>query len=232
MRNKIYFMLLSLMILINGTATQALEVNKNLDQIFNSEEWDEFYITIDIFNTNVFKLFDETKQYDTDLKKKFFMKTEGYKNYKKKLNELSLVVKNHMFMKKLDSSLSDYDIKKGGFYLNFHESFYVGYTCSNYNKIIKKFVYFDMLPKKDGTLFLPCPEDKALNIENIENKTIKIKFNITGIVKKEMTCRLMRDPSIIETKIEELLNSTNATFYIIDNSTGDVLYSKNYVSKK
>jgi len=186
---------------------------------------------IDILNNDVFSYYkDDLKDYDTPLKKQVFKKTDEYKELLSTIREIAKKIKNGK-VKMIDEpgdSLSDYDLKRNGFYYNVGANF-TDYGAGNY-PISKNGFCLDRIPTsktKDigGTIwriFLPCDADTAVNIEKNNDIIFVYTFKVTGVVDKVFTTFVMGTGYTVSYKAK-YVSINNIELKIVNKTSNEVL---------
>ena len=186
---------------------------------------------IDILNNDVFSYYkDDLKDYDTPLKKQVFKKTDEYKELLSTIREIAKKIKNGK-VKMIDEpgdSLSDYDLKRNGFYYNVGANF-TDYGAGNY-PISKNGFCLDRIPTsktKDigGTIwriFLPCDADTAVKIEKNNDIIFVYTFKVTGVVDKVFTTFVMGTGYTVSYKAK-YVSVNNIELKIVNKTSNEVL---------
>jgi hypothetical protein len=146
---------------------------------------------VNILEGNVAKLWPgeiDADKYDTALKVKLFLESDAGKPYAEKLKTLQKSLKTTGIVNIPDENspvmLSDYDTKKGGFYLVYQTNdtikvplinyFYCKFLPADFYTSNRNYNYYDA--------FLPLDEKQAVNIDGNNNVGIKLKMTIDGEV--------------------------------------------------
>ena len=102
------------------------------------------YQIYSILSNDVWEFFP-LYEYDTELKKKHYEKSSDYKSKKDILSKLSKQVKNQTFHISFDAKLSNYDLKRGAFFLLLGKNMGQISKDNQCPKTVKGF-NFDILP--------------------------------------------------------------------------------------
>jgi len=196
-----------------------------------------------ILDNDVFTYYkSETEQYDTDLKKKKFKTTEEFKKLNTQIHNFSSKIRQHVFIQSLNkekNKLSEYNIKRNGFYLylgnNYGGDLYDAYPPKSINKILFNKLeisseYIDSYLKK-YKVFFPCPEKVGGEIEdNLDNISLKIEYNIIGKTTKNFEYINVNDFNSVGsyTITQDILLGAKLKIIIHNDSTGKDIFSYSF----
>lgn len=169
----------------------------SLDDI--SAGWTTAIMSGTIFD--VFKKDLDESAYNTDLKKKVFLQSDDAKMYLQRFEELKNTVRTRgikSLILKRETSLSDYDLENGGFWLYIGANNGSGTLSGSFKFAINGFLY-EKLPVREEPInflgpnylqykiFLPIKENIAVNIEGNNNVRVRIEAKISGVSERKFT---------------------------------------------
>ncbi len=238
-KTLIIVFLISIFTYRNGYGQQTIsEITANSTQATD----DDLY---SIYDLNVFAYFN-LLEYDTELKKAVFKKTDNYKNYLDSLKVIKTTMLRTNYYIKLQEGFEDidYDLKRKGFDLDLGQIWDLGLVRSKPQKFFdiynyEKFVYLKTLPSKlvpdkeeHGyfleKLFIPLDDTLGLEIENNRsNVHVYLFFAISG--KENVMYKLGKDENWHNSQ-SNVLKSDKVRVVVGNDSTGRVYFDKTYLS--
>jgi len=171
-------------------ARKATEKEKRATQ--SPEEWRKWIAAnIDLNNItliykylklSIFDIYDdeELKQYKTDLQRKVFLQSKEAVPFVKEVEMVRQYILNYEFHKVVQEVMSDYDITRGGFWIEMKGT---GSGLSIENVVFKQ---YSSSFHSDGKILLKVPEDIAVNIEGNRNIRIKMIYKISDIIESQI----------------------------------------------
>ncbi len=221
-----------------------------LSELLNDIEQTDSDTLFAINKLDVFKYYGLT-QYDTELKRKAYKKSEKYAVYLSVLQEMrkQLFNKTFYFIFKDDFYNCDYKLIKGGFSYTISTSSREGYVISERPKTINS-VIFPMLPTityKDESydklrneypfypyfnedIVIPVNEDNALLIENDrENSKIYFIFNLSGC--KNVVYKSKHPILGLSYFKEEVFVASMLRIVVANTKTDEIYFDKIYQNK-
>lgn len=213
-----------------------------LEKILDGAEEADYEILISIYDLNVFDYFNLNADYDTDLKKKVFKKTQEYTEKINQLKKIRSAAKDKTYYLKLAGARSAgyyrgfyYNIKRKGFEIVINNDGRSQRCMDNY--------FFPLLPIRNlavstperidevsDVLFLAMNEEQGLNIENAKTSaSLYVVFEISGIT----TVKAPRNS--IAYCLEETigyhpryLQAMSVRVVFANDASGDVYFNKKY----
>ena len=235
---RILFLILALFPTINCYSQTISDLTSNA-----KEAKEELYF---IYDLNVFEYFD----YDTELKKEMFMKTDEYQNYLTQLKGFKAEMLKTTYFYSLfsksegEEQFSDYNVKRKGFVIGigsncaFAPISAVPPKCISIN--LGDFILLKALPIKQVTdnlvgegvyneeLFIPMSESDGLEIEN-DRSNIDLYFFFTPSGKETVKYQFlnMGDNSWYN-RTDKVLKSNKLRVIVANKSSGKIYYDKTY----
>jgi len=155
-----------------------------------------------ILNETIFDVFTkdlDSKDYNTDLKKKIFLDSDAAKVYISRLNELKNQIRTQGIkytIPKQNVSISDYDLRNKGFWLQTGQNHGMGTVDASYKFTIGNFLY-EKLPITEESIsflgpkylnykiLLPIKEEIAVKVEGNKNLGVRLEMKISGLTEKK-----------------------------------------------
>lgn len=202
-----------------------------------------------IYNLDVFKYFNLT-EYDTDLKKSVFKKTQEFQDLLTELKSKRVEMLKTSFYTFKDEKFKDvnYDMKRKGFSIEIGANFGLGTASARAPKSIYltygERVILKSLPSKQvpepifgpgiytDRLFLAMSEETGLEIEN-DKDNVQIYFFFTPTGKEKTTFKFYNNTSNSYggwyTITQNILKSDNVRIVVANKLSGVIYFDKNYI---
>jgi hypothetical protein len=216
---------------ISDLTTNAKEGTAELESIYD----------LDVFN--YFNLDD----YNTELKREVFKKTEEYQNKLTELKSIKAEMLKTTYYGKLEKAFTDYDIKRKGFEIDLGENCGLGTSDARTPKSINLedggSVLLKALPTKQVAvpimgqggysekLFLPMSEETGLEIEN-DKENIAVYFFFTPTGREKSTFKFY---NMVESSDAGWYNITHndiksdkVRVVVANKSSGNIYFDKTY----
>lgn len=232
-------LILIAMLLFNHCAAEEQNIGDVQSETYTTEpEEADFKTLYSIFTLNVYTYYnlDEyNDKYNTDLKKKYFEKTEEYKDTLEELKRLKTQKLSQEFYLKVTDIHEGYNVNKKRFEIeNDLEFYHPQFVFPNLPTITIKGFLDGIFNSYDSYILIPMDESKALEVENT-NCSLWVYFKIKRLGRHVIKSRIRSEffKELFKEKLEEDAFFTYQNRLVIkNNDNGEVLFEKKIVDTK
>jgi len=238
---------------LTGIYGQNTQEGKNLNDILSIAK-EANGVLYSIYDLKVFRYYNLTEEYDTDLKKEVFKRTQEYAEKWTELKKIKAEMAKTLYYVKQEDLFkgANYDINKKGFYLTIGQNWGMGTASAKAPKSVlidrgyffgSVTIYLKALSSKqvpytflgegiyNEKLLIPMNETNALEVE--ENRdNILVYYFLTPTGKETVTYEYYCTTYGWYNMKETLLKSDKVRILVANKETGKIYFNKTYTYQK